>query len=86
MNILGRIDMSVARSEDKRREYILNGMNMCLEYLKEKGILVPLVEPKPIPEPEPENIPVPEPETETESIPEPKEIEKEEGKKGEVEI
>ena len=86
MNILSRIDMSVARSEDKRREYILNGMNMCLEYLKEKGILVPLVEPKPIPEPEPEKILVPEPESESEPIPEPKEIEKEEGKKGEVEI
>ena len=79
MNILDRIDMSVTRSEDKRREYILNGTNMCLEYLKEKGILVP--EPEPESEPEPELIPGSEPE----DILEP-EIEKEERKKGEVEI
>ena len=97
MNIFDRIDMSVARSEEKRREYILNGTNMCLEYLKEKGILVLVVEkpdsemediPEPIPEPEPEQpeeeILEPEPE-QPEDIPEP-EIEKEEGKKGEVEI
>ena len=76
MNILDRIDMSVTRSEDKRREYILNGTNMCLEYLKEKGILVSESIPESIPEP------IPEPE----SIPEPNEIEKEDGKKGEVEI
>lgn len=81
MNILDRIDMSVARSEEKRREYILNGMNMCLEYLKEKGILVPEPEPEPDENPEPEPIP----ESEPEEILEPK-IEKEEGKKGEVEI
>ena len=97
MNIFDRIDMSVARSEEKRREYILNGTNMCLEYLKEKGILVLVVEkpdsemediPEPIPEPEPEQpeeeILEPEPE-QPEEILEP-EIEKEEGKKGEVEI
>jgi predicted acylesterase/phospholipase RssA len=40
MNILDRFDMNLVRSEEKRREYISIGSQMCKDFLLEKGLLV----------------------------------------------
>jgi predicted acylesterase/phospholipase RssA len=40
MNILDRFDMALVRSEEKRREYISIGSQMCIDSLLEKGILM----------------------------------------------
>lgn len=41
MNIMDRIDIALIISEEKRKEYILNGSRMCLDKLIGLGLLVP---------------------------------------------